>query len=830
MSNDRKNLAQYTIHASKALKNLSKLIKDIQNEDLSSIEESEIPPSTLLFKEFSKPILDKKKIKSIKTKGIPPKPKKSDEERNIQLILDTMKKQPGYEQFTSLHKIRDKSIMLMCALGNIEQYKKGETIYAKKDVADKFYYVIRGKVVIQILDQKKIIDEYENKIQGYKNKIKIKNFNNFFRDYKNNIKSKETEKQSSQLNSLNSNSFSLSNTDDSNSELFKINKDLLHNKMQKIEKIPTKKKTQINILNNLTSKNMLDEVIISKRRKPLYYINTNENNDKEKNNNIKSEEKINFNNININNINNNAIKINTYSKERKDIYIKSFSELQNILNEQRNQGQIINEYTEGNFFGEWELMYKKLRQNTAYTVEDTDLFVIDLLNFNELFKNEMLLADFERKFFLKKIIPVLNINYMPIIIPIYYPKGKIVYTEFDKANYCYIIYKGSGALKQLKSAKNKKDIMLNLNKLETLMIIDKGCIVGLECCKAYINNNGISNLSINNEVYYDNIFVINERNTLVYKINLEKFKINKEELINMKTWMKDLYKKQNKLIRNYKEKLSRPKTNREMILKQIDKSDKKIYFSRDPKQNTTENKISKINDFRVKRESININATFNKKKLSLLNEINNLYFPKCISNYKSYSNRSSNSNIDSSSLFSNSNAQSKTKANSTKKNSNYYNKAISPFIVNNEFIPKKKSFNPINQRNSTEAELNTLCNNKQMFCFKTSENKKNNNSKIINAFNEKMNKLWNSKSKGKNNENKNHTYQSAKKLKYDDTFYKLIFKKHFRKVSISSRKNDTKKKLNIFLYDSGQFDIPLLALNSKIKRISKKNKTELIIK
>ena len=117
-----------------------------------------------------------------------------------------------------------------------------------------------------------------------------------------------------------------------------------------------------------------------------------------------------------------------------------------------------------------------------------------------------------------------------------------------------------------------------------------------------------------------------------------------------------------------------------------------------------------------------------------------------------------------------------------------------------------------------------------MFCFNTSENKKNNNSKIINAFNEKMNKLWNSKSKGKNNENKKHTYQSAKKLKYDDTFYKLIFKKHFRKVSISSRKNDTKKKLNIFLYDSGQFDIPLLALNSKIKRISKKNKTELIMK
>ena len=69
MINDKNNLAQYTVHASKALKNLSKLILDIQNEELSSIEESELPPSTILFTEFSKPILDSKKIKYIKIKG-----------------------------------------------------------------------------------------------------------------------------------------------------------------------------------------------------------------------------------------------------------------------------------------------------------------------------------------------------------------------------------------------------------------------------------------------------------------------------------------------------------------------------------------------------------------------------------------------------------------------------------------------------------------------------------------------------------------------------------------------------------------------------------------
>ena len=796
MFNDKNSLARYTSHASKALRNLSKLFYDISSQELSSIEESELPPSTILLTEFSKPILSNKKLKYIKTKGVPPKQKNPEEERNIELIIETMKKLPGYEQFTSLHKIRDKSIMLMSAIGSIEQYNKGETIYAKKDMADKFYYIIKGKVLIKKIDQKKIIDEYESKIQGYKNKNNnITNCNNFFLVYNNNIiKSISNEKQPLQFNSLNTNNRSISNNDNLNNELFKENKNLLHNKMSKIEKYFPKKKTQINLKHNLTNKKMLDEVIISKRRKPLYYINNNEN---ENNNNINSEEEI----------------INNIAKERKDKYINSFSELQNILTEQRNQGEIINKYIEGNFFGEWEMMYKKLRQNTAYAIEDTSLLVIDLTNFDELFKNEMLLADFERKFFLKKIIPILNINFLPIMIPIYYSKGDVVYTEYDTADYFYIMYKGLGALKQLKFAKNKKDIMLNLNKLETLMIIDKGCIVGLESCKTFDKKN-----EINEVVYYDNTFIITEKNTLLYKVNLEKFKINKEEMINMKAWLKDLYKKQNRLIKNYKEKLSQPKANREIILKHIiDNDNKKMYFSRDLKQNTSEIKTSKSNDFPVKAKSINMKVTFNKKKLSLISDINN-YPSKYFSNYKTCSNSSSNSNLDSSSIYSNSNTRPKSKANSANKNSNNYNKAITPFILNDEFIPKKKSFNPINIISSNETEPNYAYDNKNMNTFSRNENKDND----LNNFKEKMIKIWNSKSKGKNSVSSNHTFQTATKIKYDDCFYKLIFKKHYRKVSISSNKKDGKKKLNIFLYDSGQFNIPLLSLKPKIKKITTK--------
>ena len=170
------------------------------------------------------------------------------------------------------------------------------------------------------------------------------------------------------------------------------------------------------------NKKLLDNIIISKRRKPLFFLGNNLTND---NSNDKSKEE------DTNKNNNNITDKNNFG----DLYMKSFSELQHVLTEKREQGLTVNNYQEGNFFGEWEIMFKKMRENTAYCIEDTDLLVIDCEDFKDYFKNEMLLADFERKFFIKRIIPILDINYMPIMIPIFYSKGDIVYTEYDAANY-----------------------------------------------------------------------------------------------------------------------------------------------------------------------------------------------------------------------------------------------------------------------------------------------------------------------------------------------------------------------------------------------------------
>ena len=385
---------RYTTHTTKALMKLSKLISDFKNPEISSIEENDLPPSSILLKELSKPVLDQKKLHYIRAKGVIPKGKKSKEERNMKLIMDIIKKYKGYEQFKTLHKINDKSIMIMAAIGNIERYKKGDTIYAKKDIAEKFYYIIKGHVLIKDFDQKKVVEEYENKINDYKNqnknKIEIHSYNNAFNTYNNNIKLIDNKINNNkninpifQLNSIN-NTPSSNDNSYSNSILFnKKSKDLLQNKMHRLEQgklLPQLKIKEKEKETHFDNKKLLDNIIISKRRKPLFFLGNNLTND---NSNDKSKEE------DTNKNNNNITDKNNFG----DLYMKSFSELQHVLTEKREQGLTVNNYQEGNFFGEWEIMFKKMRENTAYCIEDTDLLVIDCEDFKDYFKNEMLLAD-----------------------------------------------------------------------------------------------------------------------------------------------------------------------------------------------------------------------------------------------------------------------------------------------------------------------------------------------------------------------------------------------------------------------------------------------------
>ena len=158
-------------------------------------------------------------------------------------------------------------------------------------------------------------------------------------------------------------------------------------------------------------------------------------------------------------------------------------------------------------------------------------------------------ADVDRKYFITKRIPLLKIENLPNLHPEFFDKGSIIYTNFDKALEFFIIYQGQGALKQIKkeniiNIRNKNDIYKNKNKLETICVVDKGCIVGLETGKKTVS-------------YYENIFMIIEDNTVIYRVSMvdavsgnSSYKLQKS----LKEFLYDLYCKQNSIFQQIIEK------------------------------------------------------------------------------------------------------------------------------------------------------------------------------------------------------------------------------------------------------------------------------------
>jgi len=219
---------------------------------------------------------------------------------------------------------------------------------------------------------------------------------------------------------------------------------------------------------------------------------------------------------------------------------------QDILKLQKNLGCQIKVFSQGSFFGEWDLIYDRPRQNFAYAEEDTDLLVLDKQYFDKYFLKHISKADIERKYFITRSIPLLKIENLPNLHLEFFDKDTIVYTNFDKATEFFIIFQGQGALKKLKlkNIKNKNDIYKHKNSLETIWFVDKGCIVGLETGRKNISN-------------YDNIFMITEDNTALYRISLNdaiNSNYNYKLKNNLKTFLYDLYCKQNNIFKQIDEK------------------------------------------------------------------------------------------------------------------------------------------------------------------------------------------------------------------------------------------------------------------------------------
>ena len=143
----------------------------------------------------------------------------------------------------------------------------------------------------------------------------------------------------------------------------------------------------------------------------------------------------------------------------------------------------------GEYFGEKGIMERNPRTASAYTLEDTVLFIIDAYPFSLSFGKCMVKAELERKnFLLDHIAPLKEItrtklnsyyNSMNIIIV---HKDQPVYIEDSNAEIFFIVFNGVFRLqkKNLYKVEKGKAFISEVSKHRTIIKIDKGDFAGVE--------------------------------------------------------------------------------------------------------------------------------------------------------------------------------------------------------------------------------------------------------------------------------------------------------------------------------------------------------------
>ena len=438
--------------------------------------DKKVSPSVILINESSKKEFSKEQLKILESYG------KIDYEpyidRNLDLMVYAIKKFKASQNFIKINNISNKSLMLFCAVGKIVQYPKGSCIYLRHHESKEFFFIIKGEVSIRATETEKIKEMQQSR----KSIDNIPNINNSFERSETNstIKNIDQEKLNNSFNIYNSFSNSSPKQNKENEETLKY-------------------------FEGQTFKSVAQRIKLRQKSVRI----KKENSDNNENNH--------------NNTSNNFQKNN--SAEMNDIYLLH-----------KNLSYNINTYGEGNFFGEWDLVNNRDRLNSVFAEEDTVVLVLYKEYFKKYFQTEIINSDYAKKLFIRRHIPCLNLDFIPYISPELHKKNDIIYTEYDYAKEFFIIFKGSGVLKKLINAKNKKDILLNVDKMKILLLLDKGSIIGAECSK---KGN-----------FYENTFMICENNTFLFRINIGKIQLSKETKSKLIEFLSELYIKQKKLIQD----------------------------------------------------------------------------------------------------------------------------------------------------------------------------------------------------------------------------------------------------------------------------------------
>ena len=212
--------------------------------------------------------------------------------------------------------------------------------------------------------------------------------------------------------------------------------------------------------------------------------------------------------------------------------------------------------SEGYCFGDWGLINHQNRTCSVFALEDTYLFSLNFENFEKTFFKCLQNSDQQKRNFIKENLfpfPISSHDYSKllynILVPIECNQNFKIFSEGEKANCVFIIYKGEFILR-----KKIFNHVNNENQNHKILSIGKGAIIGLESLFENNSNYIFSLYSSNN---YDNYYL--------FSLSVDKVPLN--ILLKMKINLKEKYNNFNDLITrtlekqvNVREKITRDKS------------------------------------------------------------------------------------------------------------------------------------------------------------------------------------------------------------------------------------------------------------------------------
>ena len=187
--------------------------------------------------------------------------------------------------------------------------------------------------------------------------------------------------------------------------------------------------------------------------------------------------------------------------------------------------------TKGWCFGEWAIIFSKPRTTDALCLTDVEVFYLTENIFSQYLAKEIYRSDTEKKNFITKKLPGIQINgircLLSGIVPCFYSKNDFVYKEGDYADNLFVVYQGECACK--KYLGNNNNFRHDISMMDDLFKVDQGCMMGLEI--------------ISNEKKYQTNLIVKKDFTIIYKIPgemLRKFRYNKENLMPLYNSQKQL--------------------------------------------------------------------------------------------------------------------------------------------------------------------------------------------------------------------------------------------------------------------------------------------------